>query len=681
MAEATLSFPQQGEPVPPPSGYVKRLSHKLTGALAGSEPLKGSILAFSSSLWFVLFIVLPSIIVVIFGLTSFNPDLSISYSRLTWAHYVSALDPFGPVTSLTIRTLLVSLATTLGSLIVYYPVAYYMARIAAEKRRGLLISLVVIPFWISFVVYVYAIFPWVQRNGYIGWFLDGLDGLSIFGVRPFHGTGGIADWLFDNWGFGSSNIVIPALIYLWGTYMIFPLFTSLLRIDKELLEAAQNLGAGKWRTFLTVTFPLSFRGVMTGSILVFISAFSAYVEPATLAGQQGHLIGNLIYNLFNTTGNLPYGAAVSVVVIAITVVLLYLYTIFAEELDTQARVLARAMELVSNLWQRLATLRIRERPIRLPDGGPPMRPVRGRLERFYDRLAERRGRQLLAAFFILNAITWYVPLVQVVIFSFNYGFDIVHWDRFSLRWYVPILSRTSEEYPALFGDAGIIGVGWPFGSTWGALWNSFFVGGIATGLSLAIGLPAAMAIARYRFRFKKPLNLMVYTGLVMPSIVMGVSILVFINFLNDLYLWPLLHLKWLSGFESIIVGHITFCIPVVIVVLVATFQEFDRSLEEAAMDLGANEITTFFKVTLPIIAPGIVSAALLAFTFSFGEVVVTSFLKGQGVATLPVIMWSWLSHKIPSPELNAASTLVIGLSLLFVLLANKIQRGGTLFRF
>ena len=99
------------------------------------------------------------------------------------------------------------------------------------------------------------------------------------------------------------------------------------------------------------------------------------------------------------------------------------------------------------------------------------------------------------------------------------------------------------------------------------------------------------------------------------------------------------------------------------------------------MDLGANEWTTFFTVTLPLIKPGLVSAALLSFTFSFDELIVTLFLKGQGVETLPVVMWSTLVKKIPSPELNAASTLILGIAILFTVAATKVQKGGTLFRF
>src|SRR4030067_2167257 len=129
-------------------------------------------------------------------------------------------------------------------------------------------------------------------------------------------------------------------------------------------------------------------------------------------------------------------------------------------------------------------------------------------------------------------------------------------------------------------------------------------------------------------------------GLRLPSIVMGVPLLAFITFLNDLYLWPYLHVWWDTGYASILVGHVPVSIPIVIVVLMVSLREFDRSIEEAAMNLGANEIQTFFRVTLPIIKPGLVAAALLSFTFSLDALIVTLFLRGQGGETLPVVLWS-----------------------------------------
>lgn len=631
--------------------------------MTGPESTKGELLGFTSSFWFGLFLLVPLLIVVFFGFTTVNYDLTVSYTRLTSAWYLSALNPFGTVLALAFRTVLFAIAASVGALFMGIPIAYYLARICPERHRGTLVSLFVIPFWVSFVVQVNAILPWVDPNGYIA---------DIFGAV---GLQGVATWFLTNFGYGSTYIVAPALVYIWLPYMILPLYTAFLRIDQSLIEGAQNLGAGNWRTFWTVTFPLASNGVLTGTILVFITAFGSFVEPQILAGKNGLLIGNYIQKAFLEFGYLPRGAAASVVVLVPTIILLYFYVTYAQAATAGFGAPSRLLGLLRKGWARLTTpfkaaRRGALRPPEAADGGMATPAVsRGPLERWYDRVGSRWGTTLLALFTVATLASWYIPLAQVVLFSFNHDNNNIVWSYASLRWYLP--TRGPQEVRALFGDTEVLN----------AILSSFEIGLTVTGISLLVGIPGAMAIVRYKFGSKPFLNLMLYTGLVMPSIILGVSILVFIRFLNDTYLWPYLGTTWDTGFWSIVVGHVTFCIPIVIVVLLVSLREFDRSIEEAAMNLGANEISTFFRVTLPNIKSGLISAALLSFTFSFSEVVVTLFLKGGTIETLPVVIWGTLSKHIPTPETNAASTLVLALSIVFVLVANKFQRGGTLYRF
>ncbi len=640
----------------------KGWGRRISAVAGGAETRKGELLAFASSFWFALFLLVPLLIVLFFGFTTVNYNLTLSYTNLTDAWYLAALNPFGDVIALALRTLAFSVAAAVGALFVGIPIAYYLARVCPERYRGTLVSLFVIPFWVSFVVQVNAIIPWVDPDGY------------VYKAFSAVGLGGAGNWLLSTFGLGSTYIVAPALIYLWLPYMILPLYTAFLRIDPTLIEASQDLGAGNWKTFWRVTFPLSSTGVLTGTILVFIAAFGSFVEPQILAGENGLLIGNYIQRAFLQFGYLPQGAAASVVVLVPTIVLLYLYVAYAQASAAGLRgpgVLSRALGWVES---RLAALAARIRrpspPPEAADGGAATNAVlRGPLEKAYDRVASRHGRIILAAFTGLALASWYIPLSQVVLFSFNHSANNINWSYPSLQWYLP--SRGYTSVPSLFGDTEVLN----------AIASSFEIGLTVTALSLLVGVPAALAIARYRFGSRAFLNLMLYTGLVLPSIILGVSLLVFFKFLNDTYLWPYLGATWDFGFWTIVVGHVTFCIPIVIVVLLVSLREFDRSIEEAAMNLGADEITTFFKVTLPNIMPGVVSAALLSFTFSFSEVVVTLFLKGGGIETLPVVIWAALSKHQPTPETNAASTLVLGLSILFVLLANKAQRGGTLYRF
>ncbi len=644
------------------SAIPERGRWRLSRLAAQRDSVKGELLGFPSSLWFGLFLLVPLLIVLFFGFTTVNYNLTLSYTRLTPGWYLAALNPFGNVIQLALRTLAVSVAATVGALFMGIPVAYYLARICPEHRRGMLVSLFVIPFWVSFVVQVNAIIPWVDPKGF------------IYQAFRAVGLGGVGNWLLSTFGYGSAYIVTPALIYLWLPYMVLPLYTAFLRIDPALLEASQNLGAGNWRTFWKVTFPLSSTGVMTGTILVFIAAFGSFVEPQILAGQNGLLIGNYIQRAFLQYGYLPQGAAASVVVLVPTIVLLYLYVTYAQAASEGLKgpgVFTRAFRWG---WSQLAGLVARvRRPSHPPEtanpGASPNVVVRGPWERAFDRVASRRGKAILAAFTGLVLAGWYIPLAQVVLFSFNHDSNPVNWSYPSLQWYLPSSGYTSVR--ALFGDTEVLN----------AILSSFEIGLTVTGISLLVGIPAALGIVRYRFGSRPYLNMMLYTGLVLPSIILGVSLLVFFKFLNDTYLYPFLGATWPFGFWTIVVGHVTFCIPIVIVVLLVSLKEFDRSIEEAAMNLGANEFVTFFSVTLPNIMSGVVSAALLSFTFSFSEVVVTLFLKGSGVETLPVVIWGALSKHIPTPETNAASTLVLGISVVFVLLANRVERGGALYRF
>src|SRR5213593_2199196 len=296
------------------SAFFRRIA-RLGSTKASS---KGELLASVSDVWFLIFLLVPILIVVFFGFTTVNQDLTISYSRLTGANYLGALDPFGPVATLFVRTLGVAFMAAVGSLVIAFPIAYYLARVCRERNRGLLVSLFVIPFWISFVVQVYAVRPWVRRDGYVGIVLDRI------------GLGSLADWIFKTVGLGSPGIVVPVLIYIWLPFMILPLFTAILRIDPALIEAAQDLGAGSWKTFWNVVVPLSYNGILTGTILVFITAFGSFVEPKILAGSSGLLIGNYIQASFLEFGKLPDGAAASVVVLVPTIVLLYVYVAYAQ---------------------------------------------------------------------------------------------------------------------------------------------------------------------------------------------------------------------------------------------------------------------------------------------------------------------------------------------------------------
>jgi spermidine/putrescine transport system permease protein len=294
-------------------------------------------------------------------------------------------------------------------------------------------------------------------------------------------------------------------------------------------------------------------------------------------------------------------------------------------------------------------------------------------EKALDVIAEKGGKYLLGGATYLMFLLFFVPLIVVAIFSFNSEDSLIQFGGVSLEWWIG-----SQDRDGLFEDE----------TAMLSIWYSVIVALASSLLAVFVGLFAAFAITRYRFRSRGALRTLMYFGLVVPSIIMGISLAVLIRFMNVYLLGPLSlgygfadPVQWEFGLASVVVGHTTFNIPLATLVLIISYREFDRSLEEAAMNLGADEITTFTRVTLPNIMPGIISAILLGFTFSFDELPVTLFLYGGGVITVPIYIYGLIAKKIVNPRVNAMATIVLLLSLVFVLVINRFsKRGGQLFR-
>ena len=186
---------------------------------------------------------------------------------------------------------------------------------------------------------------------------------------------------------------------------------------------------------------------------------------------------------------------------------------------------------------------------------------------------------------------------------------------------------------------------------------------------------AALALQRYNFGLKSFSELSLYIPIVIPEIVMGIGILTLFTQLFG-YLNHLFGLtgdgRLGMGLATVIVSHITFSIPFVTLVVRARLQGFDQSFEEAAMDLGANEMITFFRVTLPMLLPGVISGALMAFTLSLDDFVITFFTNGPGSTTLPIYVYGLL-RRIITPQVNALSTVWILVVFMVVLMLQWVQ--------
>lgn len=205
--------------------------------------------------------------------------------------------------------------------------------------------------------------------------------------------------------------------------------------------------------------------------------------------------------------------------------------------------------------------------------------------------------------------------------------------------------------------------------------NTLTIAFISTLTSTIVGTMAALAIQRYNFRLKSFSQLSLYVPIVIPEIVMGIGILTLFSQLFGLLNGTLGltgDARLSLGLGTVIVSHIAFSVPFVTLVVQARLQGFDKSFEEAAMDLGANELTTFWRVTMPMILPGVLSGALLAFTLSLDDFVITFFTTGPGATTLPIYVYGLL-RRIITPQVNALSTVWIIVVLSAVFLLQQLQ--------
>lgn len=242
----------------------------------------------------------------------------------------------------------------------------------------------------------------------------------------------------------------------------------------------------------------------------------------------------------------------------------------------------------------------------------------------------------------------YAPILSLMVFSFNESPMVTSWGGFSFRWYIE-----------LFNDKPLLS----------AAWLSFKIAVLTATAAVVIGTWAGYVLGRMgRFRGFTLYLGMLSAPLVIPEVVLGIALLLMFVEIRGLFGWPAE-----NGMFTIWIGHVTLCVGYVAVVLQARIRDLDRSLEEAALDLGATPLTVFFRITLPMIAPALVAAWLLAFTLSLDDVVIASFLSGPGSTTLPMEVFSRVRLGL-KPEINALATLFILAVGIGVLVLTRFQR-------
>ena len=253
------------------------------------------------------------------------------------------------------------------------------------------------------------------------------------------------------------------------------------------------------------------------------------------------------------------------------------------------------------------------------------------------------GRRLLLTYGVLGFAFLYLPIAFLVLFSFNdYIIPSLPFRGFTLKWYREL------GFDFVLHEA---------------LYNSLFIAACTTVMSTLLGTLAAFPLVRCTFRFKQSGQLLVILPMIIPHFLMGVALLLFFAFVK----LPLSRM-------TIILGHVVFTLPFAVLIVSTRLYGFDRTLERAAGDLGANPARIFWHVTLPLILPGVIGAALLVFTLSMDEFLITFFVSGQK-GTLTMYIWSLLKDGI-APRVNALASVLLGASFVLLLLGAWVLEGG-----
>ena len=247
----------------------------------------------------------------------------------------------------------------------------------------------------------------------------------------------------------------------------------------------------------------------------------------------------------------------------------------------------------------------------------------------------------------------YVPVLLLIVYSFNESRLVTVWSGFSTRWYGELL-RNRQLLDAA--------------------WLSVRIAAVNASFAVILGTLAANALVRHgRFRGRAGFELLLTAPLVMPDVIIGLSLLLLFVAMQQTIGWPSGR-----GFTTITIAHITFSMAYVAVVVRARLAQMDRSLEEAAMDLGARPLTVYLSITLPLIAPALLSGWLLAFTLSLDDLVIASFVAGPGSTTLPMVVYASVRMGV-SPQINALATIIVALVSLAVIVAGislRRRKGG-----
>ncbi len=494
--------------------------------------------------------------------------------------------------SLLLRSIRMSATVTLITILLAYPIAYFLA---FKVRKNIMTWLILInlPFWTSYLLRVLAWKIMLGNNGVINSTLLDLG----FIQAPL-------EFLLY-----SRFAVVLTLVHAWAAFAILPIYLSLSKIDRSLLEAAADLGESPARTFFRVTLPLSMPGVIAAAVIEFIPTVGDYLTPVMVGGPKGMMFGQIIAAQFGEANNWPLGSALTIIMMMTITAIVFTF-----------------------IWlSQRGTVKRREMEASSASGGQDA----------------GIGRQYgpLFIYVVLYLLFLYIPSLMLPIFSFNDSIQMaLPLKGFTTQWYLEIPSR-----PGLLE----------------ALGNSFKLAIPVAVISTTLATIAGKALTRYRMPGQGAVMGFIMLPMVMPGIILAFGLLVLALAVN---VQPSL---WTIG-----VAHVVVNVPFSTLIIRARLEGFAKSLEESAQDLGENAWSTFWRVTFPLILPGVGACLLLSFTASFDEFLFALFLGGNDI-TLPVYMWTQVRFPQTLPTILALGTCIFLGSVVLIGTAEWLRRMGT----
>lgn len=492
---------------------------------------------------------------------------------------------------LLLRSIRMSATVTLINVCLAFPIAYFLA---FKVRKNVMTWLILInlPFWTSYLLRVLAWKIMLGNNGVINSTLLDLD--LIQGPLEF--------LLYSRFA------VVLTLVHAWAAFAILPIYLSLSKIDRSLLEAAADLGDGPVKRFLRVTLPLSMPGVIAAAVIQFIPTVGDYITPMMVGGPRGMMFGQIIAGQFGEANNWPLGSALTIIMMMTITAIIFTFIWLAQR----------------------GTIKRREMDTTLAPGDQG--------------ITEGRKYGPLFVYVVIYILFLYIPSLMLPVFSFNDSVQMV----------LPLKGFTLDWYLGIPVQPGLLE----------ALGNSFQLAIPVAIVSTTLATIAAKALTRYRMPGQGLAMGFILLPMVMPGIILAVGLLVLALVLDiQLSLW------------TIGVAHVVMTLPFSTLVIRARLEGFARTLEESSQDLGENAWMTFWRVTFPLILPGIGACLILSFTASFDEFLFALFLGGNEV-TLPVYMWTQVRFPQTLPTILAIGTCIFLGSIILIGTAEWLRRMG-----